>query len=373
MINSSRVSGEDYELRVCGSSNYNLTLEQGDFNILASSGRVNIISSSVNQMGMNEIIQSTALMQTNAVNHQHTIQNEYELNARGMLNLSGGNIKVASSAHYSLGVADNIVMNAGHTVSMIAENNFFMLPIYAPRPLGVEVKARHGHIELNAQDGDTRISSRPKGFIADLASLTVTSPLPTSIATLQQFQPSPEFEDHYTHPASIIGQTQTGYIYFLSRLGNIVLETQTVNSIKIKATQLGTVEETGGFIRMVSTATDIHALARMNVLINAGLSLNTNSKIGTFIQAGTEVFVKAGTRFNAMAETGATIHTNTGVVQVGDFAAVEPALKGLTFMTLLLSHQHLTPMGPTGPLDVVTNPYVSNFIFDSYCKKTFVF
>jgi len=42
-------------------------------------------------------------------------------------------------------------------------------------------------------------------------------------------------------------------------------------------------------------------------------------------------------------------------------------------MTLLLSHQHLTPMGPTGPLDVVTNPYVSNFIFDSYCKKTFVF
>ena len=295
------------------------------------------------------------------------------MNARGMFNLSGGNIKVNSSAHFSLGAADNITMNSGHTVSMIAENNFFMLPFYAPRPLGVEVKARHGHIELNAQDGDTRISSRPKFGIFDPASFTVTSALPTSIATLQQFQPAPEFETHFTHPASIIGQTMTGYIYFRSLQGNIVLETQTFNSIKLKATPLGMIEETGGLIQITSTSTNIQSFARMNFLVDAGLGNYQYSKIGTHLQAGTEVFIKAGTRIDAVAQTGATIHTNVGVVQVGDYAAVEPALKGTTFMQLLLAHQHLTPMGPTGPLDLITNPYLTNFIMGSYCKKAFVF
>ena len=42
-------------------------------------------------------------------------------------------------------------------------------------------------------------------------------------------------------------------------------------------------------------------------------------------------------------------------------------------MQLLLAHQHLTPMGPTGPLDLITNPYLTNFIMGSYCKKAFVF
>lgn len=111
----------------------------------------------------------------------------------------------------------------------------------------------------------------------------------------------------------------------------------------------------------------------MDTTVTSGLGIYTTSVIGTNITAGTEVFIKAGTRFDAIAQAGATIHTTAGVVQIGDYAAVEPAIKGVTFMQTFLAHTHLTPLGPTTPVDLITNPSLSTFIMNSYCQKTFVF
>ena len=373
MINSSRMAGEDYDVRVCGSSNYNLTLESGDFNIRNSTGQTGLVSSSLKFIGTNELIEAAPFKQTSVGNHLHVIDNVYDVNAKGSFDVSAGTINMSSGMNHSTSAGDNITMEAGHTVSMIAENNFFMLPFYAPKPLGIEMKARHGHIELNAQDGDTRISSRPLGGLFDSASLTVTSALPTSVATLAQFQPAPEFETHVSHPGSIIGTTHTGYVYFRALRGNIVLQTYFVGSVKLKATPLGSVEGTGGIIRFISTARNIDMFSAMDTTVTSGLGIYTTSVIGTNITAGTEVFIKAGTRFDAIAQAGATIHTTAGVVQIGDYAAVEPAIKGVTFMQTFLAHTHLTPLGPTTPVDLITNPSLSTFIMNSYCQKTFVF
>lgn len=373
MVNAGNLAGEDYDVKICGSSNYNIKLESGDFKIDSKHGQTTLLTSSLRLIGTNESIEGAPYKQESFGNHLHVIDNVYDINAKGSYDVSGGTINMAAGMNYSMSSGDNITMNAGHTVSMIAENNFFMLPFYAPKPLGVEVKARHGHIELNAQDGDTRISSRGFGWPVDLASFTVTSALPSSIATTTQFQPSPELETHQSHPGSIIGVTHTGYMYFVSTLGNIVLETKTFNSVKLKASPMGSIQETGGYILMASTAFDITSVSKMNYIVHSGLGNYQFSKIGTQLHAGSEIFMKAGTRFDAIAGTGATIHTTAGVVQIGDYAAVEPALKATTFMTAFLSHTHLTPMGPTTPVDLVTNPALTTYIVNSYCLKTFVF
>ena len=54
------------------------------------------------------------------------------------------------------------------------------------------------------------------------------------------------------------------------------------------------------------------------------------------------------------AKSGITLHTQFGAVRVGDFAATEPAIKGRAFMEVFYQHKHLTPMGPTGPVDTIT-------------------
>jgi len=367
------MAGEDYDVRVCGSSNYNLTLESGDFNIRNSTGQTSLVSSSLKFIGTNELIEVAPFKKTSVGNQLHFIDNVYDVWARGSFDVKGGTINMSSGMNHSTTTGDSITMVAGHTVSMVAKNNFLMLPLYAPVPLGIEMKASHGHIELNAQDGDTRISSRPLDGFEDFASFTVTSPLPTSVATIAQFQPAPEFETHESHPASIIGTTQTGYIYFRATRGNIVLQTYFAGSVKLRAMLDGSIEGIGGAVRFISTARNIDMFSSMDTTVTSGLGIFTTSAIGTNITAGTEVFIKAGTRFDAISQAGSTIHTTAGVVQIGDYAAVEPAIKGVTFMQTFLAHTHLTPLGPTTPVDLITNPSLSTFIMNSYCQKTFVF
>lgn len=375
MVNSARLAGEDYEVKVCGSSNYELIVEDGDWNARVQTGKIDFLAGSLQLRSQNEIVQTAPLMQTTVGNHYHKIDNDYTGDARGIYNVSGGTVKITSAMNTSMGAGDNITINAGHTVSVIAENTFTMLPFYFPQPVAIAEVARHGHIELNAQDGDTRISARPQGGISDHASFAVTSALPTSIASIFQPQPSPEFEFHTMYPGSLVGQTQTGYIYFVSRLGNIVLETQTFNSIKFKATPVGTVETYGGYIQTISTSTHIFSSSRLDTYINAGLGLYTTSVIGTQVHSGMEVFVKSTTRTDIYAGLGATIHAQAGVVQVGDYAAVSPALKGPEFVVAYLSHRHLTPMGPTSSTAEAAafDPTIITNITKAYCLKTFVF
>ena len=381
MINSARMAGENYEVKVCGSSNYNLTVEEGNFNIKVLHGVIDVITPSFELIGTNQIIQTAPLIETNAGNHSHRIQNDYTGDARGIYNVSGGAVKITSAMNSSMGAGDNITLNAGHTVSVVAENTFTMLPFFAPEPIGVGIVARHGQIELNAQDGDTRISARPQGFFMtnltpDLGSFTVTSALPTSITSNWQRQPSPEFEQHFTHPASLVGQTQTGYIYFVSRLGNIVLETQTFNSIKFKATPMGTVETYGGYIQTISTSNHIFSYSRMNTYINAGLGLYTTSKIGTQIFSGQEIFARATTYADISAGIGGSLHADSPVgIRIGDRAAFQPAIKAGDFTAAFLKHRHFTPMGPTSSAGeaLAFDPSVVVDIMRSYCLKTFVF
>lgn len=379
MINSARLAGEDYDVQVCGSSNYNLVVEDGDFNIKVQTGKVDIITGSLQLRGTNEIIQTAPLIETNVGNHLHRIQNDYTASARGVIDVSAGTVKIASAMNTNMGIGDNLTINAGHTISQIAENSFTMLPFYFPEPVAISHVARHGHIELNAQDGDTRISARPQGFLnslnSDLGSFTVTSALRTSLASIFQPQPSPEFEVHPAYPASLVGQTQTGYIYFVSRIGNIVLETETFNSIKFKATPIGTVETYGGYVQTISTSTDIFSSSRLNTIIHSGLGLYTSSTIGTQVYSGQEIFMKSTTRTDIFAGAGATIHAAAGVVQIGDYAAVSPALKGSEFVVAYLMHRHLTPLGPTSSAaeTAIFDPTIITNITQAYCLKTFVF
>ena len=376
LINSARLAGENYELRVCGSSNHNLTVEDGDYNVRVQTGKIDMLTSSLQLRGQNEIIQTAPLIQTNVGNHLHRIQNDYTGDARGIYNIAGGAVKVTSAMNTNMAAGDNWTCSAGHTINMTAENSFAMLPFYAPEPVAFSQVARHGHIELNAQDGDTRISSRSAvggllGVMGDKGSFTVTSPLRTSIASIFQMQPAPEWETHMSHPSSLVGQTQTGYIYLVSKLGNIVLETQTFNSIKIKATPVGTVETQGGYIQTVSTSTNIFSSSRMNTFINAGMGIYTKSVIGTQIHSGMEVFVKADTNIDLFASLAGSFHVNTRLA-LGDFRAYSPALRGDEFMKMFLNHFHLTPLGPTSTVSTSGDPSIVMGVMRSFCQKTFV-
>ena len=380
MINSARMAGENYEVKVCGSSNYNLLAEDGNINYKALTGQISFTTASLSSVATNEMTQVTPNLQTLVGNHFHGIQNDYTGDARGLYSVSGGSVKITSAMNSSLGAGDNITINAGHTVSVVAENTFTMLPFFAPEPVGISVAARHGHIELNAQDGDTRISARPQGFLTSLSpdsgSFTVTSALPTSIASNFQRQPAPEFEQHFTHPASLVGQTSTGYVYFRSLRGNIVLETLTFNSIKFKATPVGTVETYGGYIQTISTSNHIFSYSRMNTYINAGLGLYTTSKIGTQIFSGQEIFARATTFADISAGIGGSIHADTPVgIRIGDRAAFQPAIKAGDFTAAFFKHRHFTPMGPTSSAGegLAFDPSVLVDIMRSYCVKTFVF
>lgn len=383
MVNSARLAGENYEVKVCGSSNHNLIVEDGDYNVKVQTGKIDMIASSMQHRGINEIIQTAPLIHTNVGNHLHRIQNDYTGEARGAYNINGGSVEITSAMNTNMAAGDNWTCSAGHTISMTAENSFAMLPFYAPEPVAVSHVARHGHIELNAQDGDTRISSRTAtggllGIMGDKGSFTVTSPLRTSIASIFQMQPSPEWETHMSHPSSLVGQTQTGYIYLVSKFGNIVLETQTFNSIKIKATPVGTVETQGGYIQTVSTSTHILSSSRLNTYIKAGMGLYTNSFIGTQIYSGMEVFIKAATSIDLHAQFTGSFHVGTprqpdGRLALGDYTAHSPALRGDEFMKMFLNHFHLTPLGPTSTVSTSGDPSIVMGVMKSFCQKTFVF
>ena len=377
MINAANLAAEHYTVRVCGTSDYNLTVEGGNFNIKTPTGRTTFNSSSLRYVASNEILQDTQLLDTVVGTHNYVVRNSHIGKVAGLYELSTGSSKISSAMETNFHAGDNFTIGSNHQISVIAENDFTMPTMYAPHPLGVEVKAKHGHIELNAQDGDTRISARsfdglPGPFrVSDVASFTVTSANPTSIATTAQFQYAPEFERHQSHPASIIGQTQTGYIYFRSSRGNIVLETTAKNSVKLVTTQLGSVNVKGGSVDVVSTATNISTKSRLNKHIESGQGIVTRSRIGTYILSDQEIFARAKSFISTSSKLETMVHSDTAV-RLGDRSAVEPAIKGSSFMQAFNMHTHLTAVGPTSPVNLA-DPTISNAIANAYCKKTFVF
>ena len=378
LINAGRFSGEDYEVRVAGSSNYNLTIDEGNFNIKTTTGQIKMITNSLKLEGQNEIIQAATFMEMGVGDHVHNIQDTFQATAGGTYSVTGGYVRTNANMNMSLGAGDNIGMEAGHTISVRAENTFTMPMFYVPVPKAVRVEAGHGHIEMNAEDGDTRISARAKLVLRDSATLSVTSSLPTSIASLMQFNPSPApgIESHMTHPASIIGTTKTGYIYWqnLRPKGDVVSDALGPGgSVRMRTTPSGMIEQTGGMILHTSTASNIINAAAMNFFVFAQQGVYTNSTLGTQINSAQEVFVRSGT-LTQMTSVGPTsIASITGGVHLGSHGAFEPTLKGPSFLKTFYLHTHLTPMGPTGPVDFITNPQLALWAAESLAKKTMVF
>ena len=301
------------------------------------------------------------------------IENNYRIDAGGLYDMTAGSIRFNSKMNSTWGAGDNIHVSAGHTVAIHAENTFTMLPFYIPFPNAVEVTASHGHIEMNAMDGDTRISARGKGWIFDTASLTVTSALPTSIASIAQQQPSPMIEVHSTHPGSIVGQTKTGYIYWQSYFGDIVSEAKFLNSVRTRTTPMGMIEETGGLIVQTSTASNIINNAAVNFMVHANAAVLTHSVAATVIYSETELHAFSGTATRMTSGVDTSIASIGGAVRLGSHAACEPALKGPSFLKAFWSHTHLTAMGPTTPVDLITNPMLATWVAQSLCLKTMVF
>jgi len=374
LVNAGNFGGEDYEVRVAGSANYNLTVEEGDFTIKVPTGETTFVTNSLKHEALNRILQVTpSLFQINSGDQINEIENNYRIDAGGLYDMTAGSIRLNSKMNSTWGAGDNIHVSAGHTVAIHAENTFTMLPFYIPFPNAVEVTASHGHIEMNAMDGDTRISARGKGWVFDTASLTVTSALPTSIASIAQQQPSPMIEVHPTHPGSIVGQTKTGYIYWQAYFGDIVSEAKFLNSVRTRTTPMGMIEETGGLIVQTSTASNIINNAAVNFMVHANAAVLTHSVAATVIYSETELHAFSGTATRMTSGVDTSIASIGGAVRLGSHAACEPALKGPSFLKAFWSHTHLTAMGPTTPVDLITNPMLATWVAQSLCLKTMVF
>jgi len=375
MINAGRFGGEDYEVRVCGSANYNLTVEEGDINVKTTTGQINLITSSLKLLSPNEIKTASPYIEESAGDLVCRVENEHRHDVDGMYVCTAGYINQNAAMNYSVSAGDNYTLEAAHTVKIHAENTFTMPPFYVPWPIGVKVSTAHGHIEMNAMDGNTRISARGFGWVTDTGNFTVTSSLPTSIASLMQYQPSPfpGLYQHMSHPASIISSTITGYIYNESWFGDIVSDAKFMNSVRMRATPKGMVEEMGGMILHTATSSDIINIATRNFFVAAGQGVYTNSGWGTHINSAQEIFVTSGTT-TTMTSVGPTMIASIGAtVHLGSHAAHEPALKGPSFLKTFFAHTHLTPMGPTTPVDFVTNPQLGLWAAQSLCLKTMVF
>ena len=153
-------------------------------------------------------------------------------------------------------------------------------------------------------------------------------------------------------------------------LGNIVLETQTVNSIQLKTTPLGSIEEVGGQVSITSTMRDVDITSRMDTVIDAGFGFYSTSGLATEVKSHGQVYVKAG--INAAIEAKNNASVSAGVaVRLGSKVAHEPAIKGQRFLKAFLRHVHLTPMGPTSP--VFQGDGIVFEMQNAFCKKTFVF
>ena len=321
-------------------------------------------------MHSSEIVQTAHLLTLNIGNLKTNISNDLTLSSTGMIQTQTGSHHSTTKGNYSIDSGDNFQVRSQHSVSIHAENSIMNPLFYVPVPTAMELTARLGNIVINAQDGDTKIAARPvKGFL-DMASVTVTSALPTSITSIFQPQPSPEIETQFSHPGSIVAQTKTGYIYLLSMLGNIVLETQTVNSIKLRATPLGSVEATGGQINVTSTMRDVDITSTMDTVVNAGFGFYSTSGLATEVKSFGQVYVKAGINTEIEAKVNASVSAGVAV-RLGSKVAHEPAIKGQRFLKAFLRHVHLTPMGPTSP--VFQGDGIVFEMQNAFCKKTFVF
>lgn len=380
LVNAGRFGGEDYELRVCGSSNYNLTVEEGNVKIKTTTGQIKLVTNSLVLESPNEIVQATpGLLRTRSGDHLHEVEDVYQSKAGGTYSIDGGYVSVVSTMNTSLGAGDTLTMTAAHGVLLRGENTFLMPPFYFPVPRAVRIEAGVGHIELRAEDGDTRISSRLPFTPKDLATFSVTSPDPTSIATTFQLQPSPHGEPHAFFPGSIIGQTHTGYIYFESLNGDIVSHALGLNSVRMRSTPKGMIEQTGGAIIHTATSTNILNAAAMNFIATAKQSVMTFSGLGTHITSKQAITLHSGVGGNPSAPVIVTsagptmIGSINAAVHLGTHGAHEPTLKGPSFLKTFFAHTHLTPMGPTTPVDFISNPQLALWAAQSLAKKTMVF
>lgn len=370
-VNDSDVAGSDAVLQVCGSANYIIELDSGDFEIKIPNGQLLVNSNSFEINSRNQMVNQSHLIINRGGNFLVDVTNDVLLSSQGAVGMESGSVNLSSTMNTNISAGDSLSLNALHAVSITAENSIAMFPFYFPEPIAIHQVARMGHIEHNAQDGDIKLVSKPLAGLFDIASLVVTSPLPTSAVSIAQPQPAPEFETHVTHPGSIIGQTMTGYIYFVSKRGDIVLEAQTLNSVKLKTTPLGTIEATSGQVDITATIKDVDITARKSVNIDANLSVSVKSKLGTEVQSGTTMLMSSGTNTDINSKGTVAVHAGVAV-RLGDYAATETALKGQSFVSQYLRHTHLTPMGITSPVNQA-DPSIITGILNSYCKKTFVF
>ena len=373
LINDSEVGGADARIEVAGSANYFLTVNNGNYSLLVPGGNAQLAAKQqLTFYSGNEIRHTAHLLKYNGGNLKADIENDITLESAGMIQTKTGSHFATTQGNYGIEAGDNFQVKAQHSMQFLAENSILNPSRYIPIPVAIEQTARLGNIEINAQDGDTKIVARPvKGFV-DMGSIAVTSALPGSITSVLQPQPAPEITNiHSAFPASIIAQTKTGYIYLLSTRGNIVLETQTANDIKFKTTPIGKIEGVGGAVKITSTMIDVDITSRMDTIIDAGFGFYSTSKIASEIKSAGDVYVKSGLRTEIKAQTGAALHTVAGRVTIGQSVGSEPAIKGQSFLNAFLTHTHLTPMGPT---DIVfQGTGIVAQIQNSFCKKTFVF
>ena len=373
LINDSESGGVEARVEVAGAANYILNVNSGNYECQVSNGYADIFAKQIIKLRSNEILQEANLFRLYVGNYELGIKNDITFKSR-MFQTSTGSHHATTIGNYSISVGDNYQMKAQHTASIIAENSFLNPLQYPPEPIAIHQIARTGNIEINAQDGDTKIASRSMIGLFDLASITVTSPLPKSIVSLEQLQPSPEKETHNSHPGSIIAQTTSGYIYMLSTFGNIVLDAKGLtNSIKLKTLPGGKIDAVGGNVQITATSEDVSVTSTFDTTIDARGGIRTQSGQATEVNSHTQVFVKAGTNLEIEAFAEASLTSKVGGVRLGNKNTQEPAIKGEAFRRVFLRHTHLTPMGPTGPVNQVTDPTIAADIFNSFCTKTFVF
>ena len=139
------------------------------------------------------------------------------------------------------------------------------------------------------------------------------------------------------------------------------------------------IEQTGGAIIHTATSTNILNAAAMNFIATAKQSVMTFSGLGTHITSKQAITLHSGVGGNPSAPVIVTsagptmIGSINAAVHLGTHAAHEPTLKGPSFLKTFFAHTHLTPMGPTTPVDFISNPQLALWAAQSLAKKTMVF
>ena len=369
LINADELGGAEAKIQVVGSANFLIEVENGNLECVSGNSST-IAAKQVLKFVSHEIKNKAHLIRFNSGNLRASVDNEIELTSK-KITTSTGSHHATATGNYNVEVNDNIRAAAGHSITLFAQNTLLNPQQYIPKPIALHQVAGLGNIEINAQDGDTKIVAKSAEIPEDIASFVVTSAKPFSITSLAQQQPSPEREIHSSRPGSIVGQTKKGYIYFKSYVGNIVLEAETVNSIKFKTNKAGSVESVGGKVLITSTARNVDISSTLDTTIDSNKGFYTTSKQESTVKSDGKVFVKAGDSVDVDGRRVINLHTDLGKVNIGQRNASEPAIKGRQFLTSLLKHNHLTAMGPTGPVNVADGIVAE--LSNSFCTKTFVF